>query len=309
MMCSHRSTIAVVGTGMVGSSFAYAALIRGLAAEIILIDASEEREQGEVMDLAHGLIGSETGNVRGGQLKDCQQADIIVITAGAAQKLGETRLDLVNKNVGVLKSIIKGMGDLRPSAIVVIVSNPVDILTYMARKLIRLPENQIIGTGTSLDTARFRYLISRELNVNLHNVHGYILGEHGDSEVPAWSLTTVGGVKATELLSAAQQKKIFEGTKNAAYQIIQRKQATYYGIGITIVGLVERIVYDQKSIVPVSVNPKGLYGIRDISIGITAVLGVQGIKKVWELPLSVSEKKKLVQSAAALKAILKKIKL
>lgn len=300
----HRTTIAVVGTGMVGSSFAYAAMIKGLAAELVLIDASEEREEGEVMDLAHGLIGTHTGNVRGGTLKDCGTADIIVITAGAAQKPSETRLDLVQKNVGILKGIAKGMGRLKKEAVVIMVSNPVDILTHVARRLIALPESQIFGTGTSLDTARFRYFISRKVNVDLHNVHGYIFGEHGDSELPVWSAATVSGIAATDLLSKAEQQEIFENTKNAAYQIIQRKHATYYGIGIVVSELVEHVLNDQQCIVPVSIDPHGLYGIRDVSLGIAAVLGSSGVQRIWPLPLNPAEQKKLRQSAETLKAIL-----
>ncbi len=308
--CFARKTrIAVIGTGMVGSSFAYAAMIKGLAAELILIDASDQREEGEVMDLSHGLIGTETGNVMGGDFADCQDVDLVVITAGAAQKPGETRLDLVTKNVKILKDIIKKMGKLRPDTVVVIVSNPVDILAYVARETIKLPnKNQIFGTGTSLDTSRLRYNISQALKVNLHNVHGFVLGEHGDSEFVAWSLVNVSGVPAKKLLSATQMKQIEEKTKRAAYEIIQRKQATYYGIGVVIAEIAEAVLHDKKMILPVSTVPGSAYGINDISVGVPAVIGRKGIEKIWPVPLSLSEKLKLKKSASLLKAILKGLK-
>jgi len=307
--CTSRGIkIAVVGTGMVGSSFAYAAMIKGLAAELILIDVSEEREMGEVMDLTHGLIGTETGNVIGGDFEDCQDVDIVVITAGAAQKPGETRLDLVNKNVKILKSIIKKMGRLRPDTVVILVSNPVDILSYVARNKIKLPKGQVFGTGTLLDTSRLRYIVSQKLGVNLHNVHGYVLGEHGDSEFVAWSSATVSATPMKKLLSAKQMKAIQKQTMRAAYEIIQRKHATYYGIGVVIAEICEAVLKDSKIIMPVSTVPGAVYGIKDMSVGVPAVIGRRGVEKVWKIPLSTSEMAKLKKSAKILKKILKGVK-
>ena len=305
----RETRIAVVGTGMVGSSFAYAAMIKGLAAELILIDASEEREAGEVMDLSHGLIGTETGSVRGGEFKDCRDVDVIVITAGAAQKPGETRLDLVAKNVKIMKSILKKMGKLRSDTVVIIVSNPVDILAYVARDILKQPNpGQVFGTGTSLDTSRLRYNISQQLDVNLHNVHGYVMGEHGDSEFVAWSLCNVSGMPAKKLLTAKQMKGIEEKTRRAAYEIIQRKRATYYGIGVVISELVEAVLHDKKFVTPVSTIPGAAYGIKDMSVGVPAVIGRQGVEKVWKTPLIMAEMAKLRKSAKLLKGILKGIK-
>jgi len=307
--CEVRETrIAVVGTGMVGSSFAYAAMIKGLAAELILVDTSEEREEGEVMDLAHGLIGTETGNVKGGSFKDCGDVDIVVITAGAAQKPGETRLDLVNKNIKILKSIIKKMGKLRKDTVVIIVSNPVDILSYIARNTIKLPKSQVFGTGTALDTSRLRYIVSRKLGVNLHNVHGYVLGEHGDSEFVAWSIANVSGMPVKKFLTAKEMKDIEKKTMRAAYEIIQRKRATYYGIGVVITEIIEAVLHDKKMILPVSTVPGAMYGIKDMSIGIPAIIGRGGVEKVWKVPLSRSELTKLKKSAKLLKKILKGVK-
>ncbi len=301
-----KTKIAVVGTGMVGSSFAYAAMIRGLAAEIILIDVNEAREEGEVMDLAHGLIGTETGGVRGGSLRDCADVDIIVICAGAPQAPGETRLDLVNKNVKILRGLIKGMGKLRQDTVVIVVANPVDILAYVAAKMLGLPRGQVFGSGTSLDTSRLRYNISQKIGVNLHNVHGYVMGEHGDSEFVPWSLVNISGVPAKELLTAAEMKGIEQKTMKAAYEIIQRKHSTYYGIGVVVTELCEAILHDKKFIMPVSAEPGTAYGIHDVFLGVPAVLGRRGVEKVWPLPLNAAEKAKLQKSANILRGYLKK---
>lgn len=304
----RETKIAVVGTGMVGSSFAYAAMIKGLAAELILIDVSEEREKGEVMDLSHGLIGAKTGRVWGGDFVDCQNVDVIVITAGAAQKPGETRLDLVGKNIKILKSILKKIGKCRPDTVVILVSNPVDILTYVAKKYMKLPENQIFGSGTSLDTSRLRFNISQMLGVNLHNVHGYVMGEHGDSEFVAWSTANVSSMPMNKVLTKKQMKTVEKSTRRAAYEIIQRKHATYYGIGVVITELVEAVLHDTKKIVPVSTIPGAAYGIKDMSVGVPAVIGRRGVEKVWKVPLSKPELAKLKKSASLLKKTLKGVK-
>ena len=304
----HKTRIAVVGTGMVGSSFAYAAMIKGLAAEIVMVDANEAREEGEVMDLSHALIGTATGNVRGGSFRDCGNVDVVVITAGAAQKPGETRLDLVKKNAGIMNNIIKQMGRLREDTVVIIVSNPVDIMTHLAAQKINLPKGQVFGSGTSLDTSRLRLNISNKLGVNLHNVHGYVLGEHGDSEFVAWSATNVSGVRATDLFTPKEMKEIATKTMRAAYEIIQRKQATYYGIGVVVVELVERVLRDQKFITPVSTEPGAAYGIHGISLGVPAVLGRRGVERVWKVPLTAAEMAKLKKSADLLKGYWKGVK-
>jgi len=306
---NRETKIAVVGTGMVGSSFAYAAMIKGLAAELILIDVSEEREAGEVMDLSHGLIGTETGSVRGGDFKDCRDVDVIVITAGAAQKPGETRLDLVSKNIKILKDILKKMGKLRPDTVVILVSNPVDILSYVARNFLKQPNpGQVFGTGTALDTSRLRYNIGQALDVNLHNIHGYVMGEHGDSEFVAWSLCNVSSMPVKKLLTAKQMKEIEVKTRRAAYEIIQRKRATYYGIGVVITEIVEAVLHDTKFIMPVSTVPGAAYGINDMSVGVPACIGRKGVERVWKTPLTTTEMGKLKKSADLLKSILKGVK-
>ncbi len=303
----RKTRIAVVGTGMVGSSFAYAAMLKGIAAEIIMIDVDEAREQGEVMDLSHGLIGTETGNVTGGCFEDCRNVDIIVITAGVAQKPGETRLDLVKKNSGIMRKLIKMMGKLREDTVVIVVSNPVDILTYIAQKHIKLPKGQVFGSGTSLDTSRLRYIVSEKLGVNLHNVHGYVMGEHGDSEFVPWSISNVSSLPMKKLLTAKQMKVIEKKTMRAAYEIIQRKHSTYYGIGSVITELVEAVLHDRKFIIPVSTEPGSAYGIKGVSLGVPAVLGRRGVEKVWKLDLTKAEMAKLKKSANVLKGYLKSV--
>lgn len=304
-----KTRIAVVGTGMVGSSFAYATMIKGLAAELILIDASEEREEGEVMDLSHALIGVPTGNVRGGNLKDCRDVDLIVITAGAPQKPGETRLQLIGKNIKILNDLIEGMGKLREDTVVIIVSNPVDILAHVAAQKIKLPKGQVFGSGTSLDTSRLRFNVAQAVGVNLHNVHGYVMGEHGDSEFVPWSLVNVSTKFAKELLTSAQMRGIEKKTMRAAYEIIQRKRATYYGIGVVLTELAEAVLHDTKIIIPLSTEPGAAYGIHRISLGVPCVLGRRGIEKVWPLKLNATEQKKLQYSAKILKGYLKQIKI
>lgn len=304
---SHKTRIAVVGAGMVGSSFAYAAMIKGLAAEILLIDVDESREEGEVMDLSHGLIGTETGSVRCGDLKDCSDVDLVVICAGAPQKPGETRLDLVSKNVKIFKGIVAGMGKLRPDTVVIVVANPVDILTHVARQIIGLPKNQIFGSGTSLDTSRLRYNVGQALGVNLHNVHGYVMGEHGDSEFVPWSLVRVSSVSAKKLLTKSQMADIQQKTMKAAYEIIQRKRATYYGIGVVLTELAEAVLHDKKLIVPVSTEPGAAYGLTGVCLGVPCVLGRGGIQKVWPVSLTFSEKARLNKSAKILKGYIKSI--
>lgn len=301
----RKTKIAVIGAGMVGSSFAYAAMIKGLASELVMIDVDKNRQEGEVMDLRHALIGTQTGNVLGGDFKDCQDVDVIVITAGVAQKPGETRLDLIKKNTEIMKSLIKQMGRLREDTVVIIVANPVDIMTKIAQKYISLPKNQVFGSGTSLDTSRLRYNISETVGVDLHNVHGYVLGEHGDSEFVPWSVVNVSGVCITKLLTKKQMADIEKKTMRAAYEIIQRKRATYYGIGVVLTEIVEAVLHDKKIIMPVSTEPGSAYGIKDVCLGIPAVIGRRGVEKVWKVGFSKEEMAKLKHSASILKAYLK----
>lgn len=301
----HQTRIAIIGAGFVGSTIAFAVMLKGLAAEIILIDVNEAREEGEVMDLGDGLINGQIGSVCRGDLPDCQNVDLVIITAGLAQKSGETRLDLVTKNKAILENIIAGMGKLRPDTVVLVIANPVDILTQLAVKLIDLPKGQVFGSGTALDTARLRHNVAKKIGVNVANVHGYVLGEHGDSEFVAWETVTVSGAPITGLLSEADQKEIEDKTRSAAYDIIQRKAATYYGIAAVACEIIAAVLHDKELIMPVSTEPGSAYGLTGVSLGVPAVLGRKGIEKIWPLTLSASSQAKLENSAKVIQNFLK----
>ena len=234
---NRYNRVVIIGAGMVGATYAYALLISGLVSEIVIIDLNEERLLGEVMDLNHGVSFVRPVIVRAGSYEDCREADLVVITAGAAQKVGETRLDLVHRNVAIFQDIVPKVVASGTRAVLLVATNPVDVMTYVTLKLSGLPKNKVIGSGTVLDTARFRYLLSEHCKISPANVHAYILGEHGDSEVPIWSLANIAGLRFTEYCPVCgrnceplAKEKIFEEVKNAAYKIIKGKGATYYAI-------------------------------------------------------------------------------
>ncbi len=303
------SKIAIIGAGAVGSTAAYVATLRNLAAEIILIDINEAKEEGEVMDIADGLCFVETGCVKGANFKDAANADVVVITAGLPQKTGETRLDLINKNAKILKSIFKSIGKLKRETIVLMVANPVDVLTYLAQEITGLPKNQVFGSGTTLDTARFKTELGNHLKVSPQNIDGYVLGEHGDSEFVAWSSVTIGGTPISKIKSISKDdlKKMEEKVKKEAYEIINRKGATYYGIGLVVSNIVEAILFNQHKILPISSRLSNWNGVNDICLGAPTVIGRSGVEYVWPLELNGGERKKLQNSAAVLKNFLTQI--
>ena len=303
----QQSKIAIIGAGAVGATTAYTATLKNLAAEILLIDVNETKEEGEVMDIADGLCLVETGCVKDASFKDARDADILVITAGAPQKPGETRLDLVKKNTEIQKSIFKQIGKLKSTAIIIMVANPVDILALVAQKISGLPRQQVFGSGTTLDTMRFRVALAKKLGVSPQSVHGYVLGEHGDSEFVAWSTVTVGGVPANKIknLSAKDKQEIEKKVKKEAYEIINRKGATFYGIALVLSDIIEAILYNQHKIMPISSLLLECHGISGVCLGMPAVLGRNGVEKVWPLPLNAGEKKKLQKSAQTLKQYLR----
>jgi len=303
--CLHMITpkIAIIGAGAVGSTAAYASAIKNISSEILLIDINERKEQGEVMDIGDGLCFVQTGCVKGADFKDARSADIIVITAGAPQKPGETRLDLVEKNKKILRSIFKSIGKLKKSAVVLIVANPVDVLTYEAQKITKLPKSQVFGSGTGLDTARLTFHVAKHFKVSPQDVDGYVLGEHGDSGFIAWSSISVGGVPVSQLkgFTKKDEKRIENKVRREAYEIINRKGATYYGIGLVIADILEAIVYDQHKVMPVTSRLKNWNGVSGICLGSPAVIGNSGIEKHWPLKLTAQEKKKLHKSAKVIK--------
>lgn len=304
--------VAVIGCGFVGSSSAFALMQSGLFSEMVLIDADTKRAEGEAMDISHGISFARPMQIYAGNYDDITDAAIIVITAGANQKPDETRLDLIKKNAAIMKSIVGEIKKRDFGGILLIVSNPVDILTLIALKESGYPSNRVIGSGTVLDTGRFKYLLGEHLDVDSRSVHAFIIGEHGDSELAAWSNARIGGLKVNDFCELRghfnheqSMKKIFENVRNGAYEIIERKHATYYGIAMAVKRICEAIVRNEKSILPVSSLMTGEYGLNDVVLSIPAVVDETGVQKVIPIELNDEELTKLKDSANILKDIAK----
>jgi len=314
-MKTHKPKVSIVGTGNVGSTFAYALMMRGAAREIALIDRNEERRNGEAMDLNHGASFVPPVFITSGGYETAGGSDIVVITAGARQKPGQTRMDLVKTNTEIFKNIVPEIQKYAPDAIFLIVSNPMDILTYVTLKISGLPHRKVIGSGTVLDSSRLRYLISDHCHVDPRNVHAYIIGEHGDSELAVWSHANIAGMVLAEYCPICNSNcnykeelsNIFESVKNSAYEIIKAKGSTYYAIGLALVKTVEAILRDENSVLPVSTLINDYYGINDVCLSIPSVVSKGGVKDFLRLRLSEEEEKKLKTSADALKGVLRKI--
>ncbi|MFW5860770.1 MAG: L-lactate dehydrogenase [Spirochaetota bacterium] len=309
-MQHYRNKIAIIGAGQVGSSFAYALMISGLVHEMVLIDKNEKRAQGEAMDLNHGLSFTDPARIYAGDYSECAGADVIVITAGANQDPGQTRLDLVQNNTNIFKSILNSVTPyLKEDAIILVVTNPVDILTCFTIRYTGLPPSRVFGSGTVLDSSRFRYLLSQHCEIDPRNVHAYIIGEHGDSEVPLWSSTNIAGVPIHDYCpvclkscdSKVELNQIFENVKNAAYQIIDAKGSTYYAIGLAIVRIVRAILRDENAVLPVSVLLEDYYGISDVCLSIPSIINRKGFRQVLPLRMSEEEIENLKKSADVIK--------
>ena len=307
---------AVIGCGFVGSSIAFTLMQSGIFSELVLIDANRNKAEGEAMDLSHGLPFTHPMDIRAGDYDDVADCALVIVTAGAGQKPGETRLDLVHKNVAIFRSIIPEIARRNRDAILLIVSNPVDVLTWAAWKLSGYPANRVLGSGTVLDTARLKYLLGERLGVDSRSVHAFIIGEHGDSEIAVWSTANVGGVPINSFCELrgfydheASMRRIAEGVKNSAYEIIEKKNATYYGIAMTVRRLCEAIVRDEKSVLPVSNLMQGDYGLDDVVLSMPAIIGRGGIEQKVPISLSAEEQRKLEESAAALRAVIDELDL
>jgi L-lactate dehydrogenase len=305
---AHPTRIAVVGAGAVGSTFAFALLLSGLAAEIVLIDANERKAEGEAMDLAHAVPFARTAHVWSGRVEDCRGAAVTVIAAGAAQQPGETRIDLVRKNAAIFRSLVPAVAAANPDGIVLVATNPVDVLSYLTWRLSGLPAERVIGSGTILDTARFRMLLADHYRVDPRSVHAYIAGEHGDSEVPVWSSANIAGMPLREFGLAtdvghdrAALDAIFEGTRDAAYRIIERKGATYYAVAAGLVRIVQAILRDQHTVLSVSSLIRDYNGIDDVYLSLPAVVGRDGVERILPLSLSADEAAGLRRSARLLR--------
>ena len=306
---------AVIGCGFVGSTIAYTLMQKGTFSELVLIDAVQAKEEGEAMDISHGLPFAHAMDITAGSYDDIADAAVVIITAGANQKPGETRLDLVQKNSKIMKSIIREIKRVNCEGILMIVSNPVDILTQVALKESGFPKERVIGSGTVLDTARLKYLISEKLDVDSRNVHAFIAGEHGDSELAVWSCANVYGIGIREFARMrgfdnfdTEMDEIYHAVRDSAYEIIERKGATYYGIGMAAARIAEAIVRDSHAVVPISVSLNGEYGLDGLCLSIPTIVGNKGAEQVLEISLSDEEKEKLKKSAEELKAVLAQIK-
>jgi len=300
--------VAVVGVGNVGTTFAYALLLSGLAAEIVLIDSNHAKAEGEAMDLNHTVPFTHPTHVWAGDYSDCAGAIVTVVAAGAGQKTGETRLDLIKKNAGIWRNIVPSIVKNNPNGILLIATNPVDVLTYAAWKLSGLPHERVIGSGTILDTARFRYLLSQHFRVDASSVHAYIIGEHGDSEVPVWSLANIAGMRLAEFCKAQglshdqkQMDEIFVQTRDAAYRIIERKGATFYAVAAGLMRITQAILRDQSTVLSVSSLVKDYYGMSDVCFSLPTLVGRGGIEKVIHLELTAAEIEQLKHSAEVLR--------
>ena len=312
-MVNDRKAV-MIGCGFVGSACVFSLMQSGLFSEIVMIDADREKAQGEAMDISHGIPFAKEMKVYDGDYTDVKDAGIIILTAGANQKPGETRLDLVQKNVGILKQIIPSIMAQGFEGILLMVANPVDILTRVAQKLSGLPANRVIGSGTVLDTARLKYLLGEQLEVDSRSVHAFIIGEHGDSEIAVWSSANVSGIPLHDFCEMrgyfqheADMREIAEAVKNSAYEIIQRKKATYFGVAMAVKRICEVIVRDEKSVLPVSTLMHGEYGIEDIVLSMPCIVGKEGIETKVPLSLSEEETISLQQSAFLLKEIMEQI--
>ncbi len=305
---NHHIKIVIVGLGAVGASYAYALLMKGVAREIVLVDLNEKLAEGEAMDLKHGLAFVSPSVVRTGSYEDCRDAQLVVITAGAAQKPGESRLDLINKNAAIFREIIPRVSEHLNRGVILVITNPVDVLTRFSQEISSLPAERIIGSGTVLDSSRFRSLLSAHCEVDTRNVHAYVIGEYGDSEVPVWSRVNIGGVPLSEYCTgcdrscgSASSEAIFEAVRSAAYQIIERKGSTNYAIGLAALRITESIVRDERSVLTVSVPVDGYLGIDNICLSIPTILGQSGVVKKLFTKLEPEEEKALLRSAGIIK--------
>lgn len=310
----NQRKIAIIGCGFVGASCAFTLMQSGMFSEMVLLDADRKRAEGEAMDISHGTPFAKPLKIYAGDYDDIVDAAIILIAAGANQKPDETRLDLVHKNVKIFQSIVPQIKERDCRGILLVVSNPVDILTYVTAKLSGFTENRVIGSGTVLDTARLKRAVSEHLTVDSRSVHAFIIGEHGDSEIAAWSGANISGIPLSDFCELrghyehdANTARIAEEVKNSAYEIIEKKHATYYGIAMSVKRICEVIFRDEKSILPVSSMMYGEYGISDVVLSMPAIVGINGVETKVPIPLSRDELDRLQKSASMLRDVLDEV--
>lgn len=312
---NHRK-VAVIGCGFVGSSSAFALMQSGLFSEMVLLDADQNKAEGEALDIAHGLPFAMPMKISAGNYDDIADAAIIVITAGASQQPGETRLDLVKKNTAIFKKIIPKIAKRNYQGILLIVANPVDILTAVAVKLSGLPENRVFGSGTTLDSARLKYLLGEHLGVDARSVHAWIIGEHGDSEFATWSTANVSGVPINRFCEMRgfhehdeNMEALEESVRRSAYTIIEKKRATYYGVAMAVKRICSAIIRDEKSVLPVSTMLHGSHGIDGVALSLPAVIGAHGVETLVPIELNQQEEDALQHSAKTLQSVLQELEL
>jgi L-lactate dehydrogenase len=301
---AHPTRVAVVGTGAVGSTFAFGLLLSGLTSEIVLVDANARKAEGEAMDLAHAVPLARTARVWSGGVEECRGAAITVLSAGAAQRPGESRTDLVQRNAAIFRELVPRIAAANPSGILLVATNPVDTLAYLSWRISGLPAERVIGSGTILDTARFRTLLAEHYGVDPRSVHAHIAGEHGDSEVPVWSSANIAGMPIRDFgvttgigHDPAALDAIFEATRDAAYRIIDLKGATSFAVAAGLVRIVQAILRDQHTVLSVSSLIRDYYGIDDVYLSLPAVIGRAGIERIVPLGLSAEEASGLRRSA------------
>lgn len=303
----EKRKVVLVGTGFVGMSMAYALLNQGGVNELVLIDVAKEKAIGEAMDLSDGVpCASARMVIRAGDYSECKDANIVVITAGVAQKPGETRLDLAKTNAKIIKEVTENVVASGFKGIFLIASNPVDLMTYVVGKISGFQKNKVIGSGTVLDTARLRFLVAEHLNVSSKNVHAYIMGEHGDSSFVPWSKSYIGCKPLNDIITERKEpedilENIYKQVQQEAYEIINKKKATYYGIGMGLTKIIKAILNDEHEILTISTYLNGEYGQNDLFIGVPAIVNSQGVQEILNLNLSEEEKEKLKCSCEVLK--------
>lgn len=314
LMKKTSRKVVVVGTGFVGTSIAYSMINQGIVNELVLIDVNQEKAEGEALDLLDGVSwGQENVDVWSGGYEECHDADVVVITAGANQKPGQTRLELVDINASIMKSIVQKIMNTGFDGILLVASNPVDVLTYVAWKTSGFPANRVLGTGTTLDTTRFRKELAAKLKIDPRSIHGYIIGEHGDSEVAVWSHTTVGGKPILEFivknnrLGIEDLALISDRVKNAAYEIIDRKQATYYGIGMSTARIVKAVLNNEQAVLPVSSYLNGEYGESGLFTGVPSVVNQSGVREIIELNIDANEQLQFRESVKQLRQVIESL--
>jgi len=308
--------ISIIGAGFVGSTSAFAIMEAGLASEIVLVDVNKEKAIAEAMDLSHGAAFVKTISIKAGEIEDTVDSDLIIITAGIGPKPGETRLDILNKNIPIFKDIVPRLAQASPQGIFLVVSNPVDILSYMTYKFSGFPSNRVFGSGTVLDTSRFKSILSQRFDVDARNIHAYIIGEHGDSEIATWDITKIAGMSIDEYCRQVDdhcetgfKKEIHDQVKNAAYEIINRKGYTNYAVALAVRRITEALLGDEHSILTLSSLFTGEEGIKDVYMAMPCIVDRSGIRQILAIPLSRTEKKALKASASLLKKTLKTAKI